>query len=64
MRVEKVSYQIDWRKFKRGTSFFIPCLNPDAATADIMFVVERLQYDVVTKTVIENGVQGVRIWRV
>jgi len=64
MRIEGVVYQINWKAFKRGASFFIPCLNPDEATADIMFVVDRLQYDVVTKTVIENGIQGVRIWRV
>lgn len=64
MRIEGVVYQINWKKFKRGASFFIPCLNPDAAVEDIKFVTDRLQYEVVTRTVIENGIQGVRVWRV
>ena len=64
MRIEGVVYEINWKKFKRGASFFIPCLNPEAAKEDITYVTDRLKYDTVTKTVIENGVQGVRVWRV
>ena len=26
MRINDVDYNINWRKFKRGTSFFVPCL--------------------------------------
>jgi hypothetical protein len=64
MRIEGVVYQINWKGFKRGASFFIPCLNPTAAAEEIEFVTDRLQYEIVTRTVIENGVQGVRVWRV
>jgi hypothetical protein len=64
MRIEGVVYQINWKAFKRGASFFIPCLNPEAAKEDITFVTDRLQYEVVTKTVIEHSIQGVRVWRV
>lgn len=64
MKVEKVTYEIDWKKFKVGYSFFIPCLNPTKSRRDILKVVHRLKYKVVHKVVIEDGVRGVRIWRV
>jgi hypothetical protein len=64
MRVEKVSYQIDWRKFKRGTSFFIPCLNPKESKQEILRTTNRLKIPVLTKVVIEEGIRGLRVWRV
>lgn len=64
MRVENISYQINWKKFKPGTSVFIPCLNPVTALAEITKVMKRLKVSVATKVVIQDGVQGVRIWRV
>jgi hypothetical protein len=64
MRVEKVSYQIDWRKFKRGTSFFIPCLNPKEAKQEILCTTNRLKIPILTKVVIEEGIRGLRVWRV
>jgi hypothetical protein len=64
MLVEKVSYQIDWTKFKAGWSFFIPCLHPPSARQVILKETKRLKIKVVTKVVIEGGVQGIRVWRV
>jgi len=64
MLVEKVNYQIDWAKFSVGSSFFIPCLNPVKARDEILPVLRRLKYEVVHKVVIEDGVQGIRVWRV
>ena len=63
MQVEKVSYQINWKKFKRGYSFFIPCLDPKSARKEIKEVTDRLKYKMLTKVVIEEGVKGLRIWR-
>jgi hypothetical protein len=63
MLVEKVSYQINWKKFKRGFSFFIPCLNPAEAKKEILCTTNRLRYKVLFKVVIEEGVRGLRIWR-
>jgi hypothetical protein len=63
MKVEKVQYQIDWTKFKVGYSFFIPCLNPKKSRKNIIETVHRLRYKVVTKVVIEDGVRGIRVWR-
>ena len=64
MQVEKISYQIDWRKFKKGTSFFIPCLNCRSAKKEILCTTDRLNIKVLTKVVIEEGIRGLRVWRV
>ena len=63
MQVEKVSYQINWKKFKRGYSFFIPCLDPKSARKEIKEVTDRLKYKILTKAVIEEGVRCLRVWR-
>lgn len=64
MEVEKVSYQIEWGSFKPGTSFFIPCLNAADAKSKIARTLTRLKYKFVLKVVIEDGVRGVRVWRI
>jgi hypothetical protein len=64
MQVEKVTYEVNWINFKVGYSIFIPCLNPSKAKKELMVPVRRLRYKVVTKVVIEDGVRGVRVWRV
>jgi len=64
MQVEKVSYNINWKVFKAGYSFFIPCLDAKKSKRTIMKTIKRLKYKVVTKLVIEDGVQGIRVWRV
>jgi hypothetical protein len=63
MLVEKVDYDINWRNFKRGYSFFIPCLDPKTARHEIKEVTDRFKYKVLTKVVIEEGVRGLRVWR-
>jgi hypothetical protein len=64
MLVEKISYNVNWRNFKVGYSIFIPCLDPDTAKKDILRVTKRLKIEVVFKTVINEGVKGLRIWRI
>jgi len=63
MIVEKIEYDIDWSKFRVGYSFFIPCLDTKAALKIMRPVLRRLKYKVLTKVVIEDGVRGVRVWR-
>jgi hypothetical protein len=63
MRIERVTYEINWRKFRRGASFFVPCLDTEAAIKEIKRITKRLKYDVLTKIVIEDNVRGVRTWR-
>jgi hypothetical protein len=62
MKVEGVSYEINWKRFKRGTSIFIPCLDVPRARAQVMVVTKRLKLKVLIKVVIEDGIRGLRIW--
>ncbi|CAB4195477.1 hypothetical protein UFOVP1295_15 [uncultured Caudovirales phage] len=64
MIVEGVSYQISWRKFRRGTSIFIPCLDGTKAKEEVMVVLKRLRIEVALRVSIEDGIRGLRIWRV
>jgi hypothetical protein len=63
MKVAGVTYQIDWTKFKKGHSFFVPCLHCPSAIKEMEPVFRRLKMKFLTKCVIENGIRGVRIWR-
>jgi hypothetical protein len=63
MQVEKVSYYINWKAFKKGWSFFIPCLNPTEAKKELLRTTNRLRIRVLTKVVIVEGVKGLRVWR-
>lgn len=63
MLIEGVTYEINWRGFKKGTSVFFPCLDSDRAKAQLMVVSERLRVKVLTKEVIEEGIRGLRVWR-
>lgn len=63
MKIETVSYQINWRNFRRGYSFFVPCIDAAAARAQIARVTKRLKIEVVTKVLVVDGVKGLRVWR-
>ena len=64
MDVEKITYQINWKKFKPGFSFFVPALEPIKARQIVLAEAKRLRYNVTSKITIEDGVRGVRVWRV
>lgn len=64
MKIETVSYQIDWSKFRKGYSFFVPCNDHKAAREALHTVSKRLQMDILTKVVIVDGIKGLRVWRV
>lgn len=64
MKIETVTYQINWRNFRKGYSFFVPCIDDEAARAELKRVTRRLKFEIVTKVVIEGGVKGLRVWRV
>jgi hypothetical protein len=63
MKIEGVSYDINWKAFKRGTSIFIPCLDPPRAKEKVRAILRRLRIKVVMKLVIEENIRGLRIWR-
>lgn len=63
MRINGIDYNIDWRKFKIGWSFFVPCLHLDRSKYVITSTTKRLGYKVLIKPVIEDGIKGLRVWR-
>jgi hypothetical protein len=64
MRIETVAYQIEWKKFRKGYSFFVPCIDEKAAREELNRVAKRLKMDIVTKVVLLDGIKGLRVWRV
>jgi hypothetical protein len=63
MRINDLDYQINWRRFKRGTSFFVPCLKLEESKTMVLAVTKRLGFKVAIKAVIEDGIKGLRVWR-
>jgi hypothetical protein len=63
MDVEKVSYAVNWKNFRKGYSFFIPCLKCKRAKETVKKKTRRLKMEVLTKVVVEDGVRGIRVWR-
>lgn len=64
MLIDGVSYDINWKNFKTGTSIFIPCLDCIAAKAYILKTTRRLKVPVLIKISIEEGIRGLRIWKI
>lgn len=64
MRIDGVLYALDWGKFSIGSSFFVPCLDDITARKRIEEKMKRLGYSIIIKLVVEDGVRGLRIWRV
>lgn len=64
MKIETITYRINWAKFRRGHSFFVPCIDEKAARKTLLAISSRLKMSIVTKVVIEEGVKGLRVWRV
>lgn len=56
-------FQIAWHDFVPGTSIFIPAIDTKAAIAAIKKEAARLEFEFVHKIVIEDGVRGIRVWR-
>jgi len=64
MKIETLTYEINWAKFRKGYSFFIPCIDHRTARKVLKTVTKRLQINIVTKVVIQDGIKGLRVWRV
>jgi|TARA_R110000803_G_scaffold30604_3_gene68910 hypothetical protein len=63
MLTNGTDYQIDWPNFKPGASIFIPVVDIESALKAIQKESDRLEFKYVHKVVIEEGVQGIRVWR-
>jgi hypothetical protein len=55
---------IEWPKFQPGTSFFVPCIDRRQMSFFIRRQAKRIRVQILCKPVIENGVYGLRVWRV
>ena len=64
MRIDGVDYQVDWEDFTVGSSFFIPCVGVTEAKERLERKMARLRYNVIIKIVIEDGIRGLRVWRI
>jgi acetyl/propionyl-CoA carboxylase alpha subunit len=64
MKVNGLEYRVDWRKFRVGASFFVPCLHLAKSKEAVTAVTKRLGYKVLIKPVIEEGIKGLRVWRI
>lgn len=63
MKIETVTYRIDWKKFRAGYSFFVPCIDHKEARKTLAKITRRLKIHTVTKVTIEEGIKGLRVWR-
>jgi len=64
MLIHGINFNVNWQKFDVGTSFFIPCLDFSTARRTIRQYAKELRIKVVIKPVVEEGIQGLRVWRV
>ena len=64
MRIDGVEYVIDWENFTVGSSFFLPCLRDEEGRRRVEQKMNRLGFKVLVKVVIEDGIRGLRVWRV
>jgi len=64
MKIETIQYEVNWAKFRKGYSFFIPCIDHRTARKVLKTVTKRLKMDIVTKVIIVDGIKGLRVWRV
>jgi|TARA_R110000803_G_scaffold204739_1_gene270974 hypothetical protein len=63
MLTNGTNYEIDWPSFQPGTSIFIPVVDTKSALVALEKESKRLEFEYVHKIVIEEGVQGIRVWR-
>ena len=64
LEIEGVQVQIEWRKFRIGTSFFLPCIDHDRMTAGIVKRATNRGFRVKIIAHVENGMWGIRVWRI
>jgi len=53
-----------WMRLECGDSFFVPCLDRKAHEKELLAEAKRLGMEVKCKQVVENGIYGLRLWRI
>ena len=64
LEIEGIQVQIEWHKFRLGSSFFLPCINHDRMIWAITQRAQSRGFKVKTLAHIENGMWGIRVWRI
>jgi hypothetical protein len=64
VKIHTIKYEVEWDKFKPYSSFFIPCLNWKYAKQIVLKESKKRKFLVVIRLSIEDGVRGIRVWRV
>jgi len=64
LEIEGVQVQVEWQKFRIGTSFFLPCIDHDRMTAGIVKRATSRGFRVKIIARVENGMWGIRVWRI
>ena len=64
LEIEGVQVQIEWHKFKLGSSFFLPCIAHERMIRAITQRADDRGFRVKTIAHIENGMWGIRVWRI
>ena len=63
LEIEGVQVQVDWGKFYVGSSFFVPCIQPQSFLISFLVHARRREFTVYSMKRVENGMWGIRIWR-
>ena len=63
IQIHGILFDIQWDKFELHSSFFIPCLNDKKAKKLLYAECRKQKMQVRIKTVTEDRIRGVRIWR-
>lgn len=60
---DRIEFLIPWGEFTPGASIFIPSMNPRMTLARFRQEAEQHGAMFTFRFVVENGVQGLRVWR-
>jgi hypothetical protein len=61
--IHGINFDIEWSKFVKASSFFIPTIDVPGTKEIIRTECKRLKIKIRMKGVTENKIRGVRVWR-
>jgi len=64
MIIHGIEFEVKWSEFKPYSSFFIPCLDWEAAREVVFHECEERGIPVVIRFSVEDNIRGIRVWRV
>lgn len=64
MIIHGIEFEVKWSEFKPYSSFFIPCLDWEAAREVVFHECEERGIPVVIRFSVEDNIRGIRVWRI